>query len=582
MNDKIYSFSPFGYEGTLVNIQTDLRDGIPSIDIVGIADSQVKSTREIVKGALINSNFQIPQKRILISASPADIKKDNSLDLAFATSIQSEIDNFMDEPCLVLGELELSGNIRPVKASYAATEIAKKFNINNILCCEENAKEIKEISGIKIAIAENLQEAVEKLKDKNNFISINNNNSNKNENSVEFNNDIEPIEETKLKGHYETLRALEIAAAGKHNIILVGEPGSGKTYIPQTVIPAITPKLTENENTEQNKIKSLTGFPIKNNNAPFRMPHQSASIEGMIGGGINCKPGEITLAHNGTLFLDEAAEFRTSVLQTLRVPLETNKVTLSRAGRSTVFPANFQLAISTNPCPCGCLGNEDKICLCSANAVEAYWKKFSGPLLDRIEIKNYVKKDENDERILSIDEMRSHVANAIKIQRDRGIYNTDLNTEQINNLCKLDNQSAKYLEHFSFENGLSSREVYNILRTSLTIANMDNREKIELNDLKESCKLNKKFNPWNLLEKVNLYTDTIKEYPSKVIELLSENNKTNTSALTLAIKENLKDLNENQKIELLTNIIKEIQTDLKQSNQQTNEIEITQINNKKR
>ena len=269
-----------------------------------------------------------------------------------------------------------------------------------------------------------------------------------------------------LKGYSKALRAISIAVAGKLNILAYGAPGCGKTMLLQGLIPYLTPCLTVEELESVKRLYALAGMEYNTDNAPFRMPHQTASIEGMCGGGPNLRPGEISLAHNGTLFLDEAAEFRSSVLQMLRVPLETKQITLSRAGRSTVFPANFQLAMAVNPCPCGNYGEMKNICLCSAKSVELYWQRFSASLLNRIQIKIHVEKDEGETESVSLEKLREQVASAYRIQRKAGKFNRDLAV-------------PGYIE-----------------KVALTIANMDNREFIEHCDVEEAEELVK--NPFYL------------------------------------------------------------------------------------
>ena len=264
-----------------------------------------------------------------------------------------------------------------------------------------------------------------------------------------------------LKGYSKALRAISIAVAGKLNILAYGAPGCGKTMLLQCLIPYLTPCMTVEELESVKRLYALAGMEYNTDNAPFRMPYQTASVEGMCGGGPNLRPGEISLAHNGTLFLDEAAEFRTSVLQMLLVPLESHSTTLSRAGRSTIFPANFQLAMATNPCPCGNYGEKGKICLCSPRAVQLYWKKFSQPLLDRIQINIHVEKDESETESVSLEELREQVANAYRIQREVGRFNRDL---------ALSGDSIKS----------------NIEKVALTIANMDNRRVAEQCDIDEA------------------------------------------------------------------------------------------------
>ena len=264
-----------------------------------------------------------------------------------------------------------------------------------------------------------------------------------------------------LKGYSKALRAISIAVAGKLNILAYSAPGCGKTMLLQCLIPYLTPCMTVEELESVKRLYALAGMEYNTDNAPFRMPYQTASIEGMCGGGPNLRPGEISLAHNGTLFLDEAAEFRTSVLQMLLVPLESHSITLSRAGRTTIFPANFQLAMAVNPCPCGNFGEKDKICICSPKAVQLYWKKFSQPLLDRIQINIHVEKDESETESVSLEELREQVANAYRIQREVGRFNRDL--------------------------ALSGDRIKsNIEKVALTIANLDNRRVAKQCDIDEA------------------------------------------------------------------------------------------------
>ena len=491
---QVYTFSPFGYEGTVVQVETDLRPGIPAFDIVGLADSAVKETRERIQSAFRNSGLEFPAERVLQSLSPADLRKDAPMDLSMALGILGQTNKYpVTEPVLALGELELSGGIRPVRGAVAAVNTAKAAGIKNVVCDPTTAELLKNIDGIKILTAESLKEVNEKLLQPNVFQKTEP--VIENTETVQFNDEWmedfkEALENLPMDGHFETIRAIEIAVAGKHNILATGAPGCGKTLLTQTLMPALTPKLTEEEAKQITRINSLAGLdsPKRDNLIPpFRMPHQTATIEGMCGGGPNCRPGEVSLSHKGTLFLDEAAEFRSSVIQQLRVPLESRQITLSRAGRSTTYPADFQLAMAMNPCPCGCYGSPDKICLDSARSIEQYWKKISDPLLDRVEIKTFVQKDVKDTRKISIEEMKAQIATAFEIQRKRGVYNSHMTPEDIQKYCKLDNESQAYLD--KEEDKLTPREKSNLLKLSLTIANMDGREEIHINDIKEAREL---------------------------------------------------------------------------------------------
>lgn len=514
-NANIYTFSPFGYEGSLVTVESDVRKGLPAVDIVGLADGLVKESRERMITAFKNTNTNFPSERVLISLSPADLRKDNPMDLAMAVSILNQTNNFSKENILVLGELELNGEVRPVKGNEAAVRDAKAKGITNIVCNSVTKNIIENIEGINICTIDNLSEVTKKLSDIKNFIPTQIQN-NKKDNSVTFNNEYFSSEDklnSMIKGNYQTIRALEIAAAGKHNIINVGEPGCGKTLLTLNILPVITPKLTEEESITKNRIWSLCGLEKPNdkykNIAPFRMPHQTCSIEGMCGGGPNCRAGEISLSHNGTLFLDEGAEFRSSVLQMLRVPLENQSITLCRAGRSTTYPADFQLAINVNPTPSGIWpDSKNKPCLDGTHSIEMYWKKFSDPLLDRIEIKNKVIKDENDTRTTTITQMRNEITDAYKIQRERGIYNSRLSAMDIDKYCKLEKKDDEYFKKQIEKNNFTPRQINNTLKVALTIANMDGRKNIQTNDLKESISLIQ-----NVFEKTNEY----KHEPSNLI-----------------------------------------------------------------
>ena len=411
----IYSFSNLGYEGCLITIEVDLRSGIPATDIVGISDGAVKETRERVQIAIRNSGLEYPSERVLIALSPADLKKEGTgFDLSIALGILQK--NFT-ENVLVMGELELSGAIRPVRGVYAACSTALASGIQYAIVPMENLNEALE-SGIKAIGCATLSEAFnlpEELSTRK-IASVGGYDE-----TISFR---EPDSEykDKIEMTEKEMLALVVGASGRFNMMFTGSPGCGKTMLMQ-YMQYLTPSLTEEESKSVKRIYSLAGLSLKDENRtypPFRIPHQTASIEGICGGGPNCRPGEITLAHNGVLFLDEAAEFRSSVLQMLRVPLENKSITLSRAGRTTVYPANFQLLMACNPCPCGNLGSKDKICLCSAKSVEQYWKKFSAPLLDRVPIKIHIDPEKGERKEYSLEELQTYVMTATVESRKLG------------------------------------------------------------------------------------------------------------------------------------------------------------------
>mgnify|MGYP006316448741 FL=1 len=466
----IYSFSPFGYDGSIVSVEIDLRSGIPATDIVGISDGAVKETRERVQCAIRNSGLEYPSERVLISLSPADLKKEEAgFDLPIALGILQK--NFT-ENVLVMGELELSGRIRPVRGVHAACSTALSSGIKYAIVPMENLNEALE-SGIKAIGCDTLYEAY-KLPDALSTRQIATVDSY--DNTISFR---EPDEKLSIKMTEKEMLALVVGASGRFNMMFFGSPGSGKTLLMQ-YMQYLTPSLTEEESMSVKRIYSLAGYGNKDENKvypPFRTPHQTASIEGIYGGGSNCRPGEITLAHNGVLFLDEAAEFRSSVLQMLRVPLENKTITLSRAGRSTTYPANLQLLLALNPCPCGNYRSKDKICLCSAKSVDMYWKKLGGSLLDRVPIRLHIDPSEGERKEYTLEELQSYVKRATEESRLLGITFRDLTVEQIYALIPAN--VFDRLTMIAEKKEMSERSRYDLCKIWLTIVSAfgDSEEK---------------------------------------------------------------------------------------------------------
>lgn len=468
----IYSFSPFGYDGSLISVEVDLRRGIPATDIVGLADGSVKETRERVQIAIRNSGLEYPSGRVLIALSPADLKKERAgFDLPIALGILQK--NFT-ENVLVMGELELSGAIRPVRGVYAACSTALTSGIQYAIVPMENLNEALE-SGIKAIGCATLSEAFnlpEELSTRK-IASVGGYDE-----TISFR---EPDSEykDKIEMTEKEMLALVVGASGRFNMMFFGSPGCGKTRLMQ-YMQYLTPSLTEEESKSVKRIYSLAGYGNKDENKvypPFRIPHQTASIEGICGGGPNCRPGEIALAHNGVLFLDEAAEFRSSVLQMLRVPLENKSITLSRAGRSTTYPANFQLLLALNPCPCGNLGSKNKTCFCSAKFVEQYWKKFPAPLLDRVPIKIHIDPEKGERKEYSLEELQSYVKRATEESRRLGISFRDLTVEQIQEMLPV--YVYERLTKIADEYGWSKRRRFDLYRVWITIVSAfgDSEEK---------------------------------------------------------------------------------------------------------
>lgn len=480
----IYSFSSFGYEGALVSVEVDLRSGIPAVDIIGLSDSSVAVVRDRVRSAFSNSGFAFPSKRVLISLSPADLKKEGAaFDLSIALAVLAKSEVYCVDNVLVMGELELSGMVRGCSGVYAALTTAVGAGIKYAIIPKDSENTIP--PGIKVARVKSLAEAKAALRLIGNDEIFSESSVKVNlEKQIEFVSVSEDESIDDIRGLDGLKYAATVAIAGRHNIMVWGSPGCGKTLI-LSKLPQLMPNLTPDEAQSVTRIHSLAGLMRADesfkNIRPFRMPHQTASIEGICGGGSNCRPGEISLAHNGVLFLDEAAEFRSSVLQMLRVPLESNAITLSRAGRSTVYPAKFQLAMASNPCPCGNYGVPDRVCLCSATAIEQYWRKFSGPLLDRVAIRYNCSNPITHCPTMTLQYCRELIERAWLRQLDRqGKLNQDLDPSEVNNFITLTDNAKDYLDGETVRNSYSPRTVSNILKVARTIADMETDSIAEL------------------------------------------------------------------------------------------------------
>lgn len=487
----VRSFSPFGYESSMVTVEVDLRRGIPAVDVVGLADGSVAASRERVRSAIMNSGFEFPSERVLISLSPADLKKEGGMfNLAVALGILSEKDSLKTEDVLVIGELSLHGEVLPVRGIYAALQTASSQGIKYaIIPYTENFDFDSIPEGISVCRVTNLRQAYEALKSNCSPEHFSyKRESHGNGFKVEFDKISEEGSLDEINGNNGLKYAMAVAVAGRHNILAYGRPGCGKTLVLQKM-PQLLPKLTEDEVPAVDRIYSIAGLGgcIVNHTRPFRMPHQTATIEGMCGGGHNCAPGEISLAHNGVLFLDEAMEFRSSVLQMLRVPIESGQITMSRAGRSTTYPARFQLAMATSPCPCGNLGTNDRMCLCSAKSIEQYWKKMSGPLIDRIGIRIDCNNDNKTES-LTLEEMRKMVKRAWERQYKRqGKLNEDLNPKEVHDYIELSPVAKSHLDEVE----LSPRGIVQVMKIARTLADMADEEldTVQVSDVIEAVNL---------------------------------------------------------------------------------------------
>ena len=499
MHTKIYSEALYGIEGIPIIIEVNISEGLPKFDVVGLPDQAVNEAKERVIAAINNSDRFFPPKRITINLAPADLKKTGSMyDLAFALGILSSsaqifFSDFMDKT-IILGELALDGSVREVKGIFSMLLNAKELGIKNAIIPFNNMEEANIIDGLNLYPVKTLKDAIDSIEGKKTPIIS--------DGKFNFNNDYEEnIDFSDVKGQEYAKRAAMIAAAGGHNFIMIGSPGCGKTLIAKR-IPTILPPLTFEEAIEVTKIYSSYGLLSKDmpivKKRPFRIPHHTSSYVSLVGGGRNIKAGEITLAHNGVLFLDEFVEFQSSALQTLREPMEEKVVTISRANGSISFPANFTLIAAMNPCPCGYYGDEKHICKCSEIARKRYIAKLSGPILDRIDISIEVRAIDYNKMISKADgesssAMRNTVIAARKKQEKRfkenGIKifsNSSMGIKDIEKFCIMDDKARNILNIAMEKFSMSARSYNKVLKVSRTIADLEDKDIIGIDHITEA------------------------------------------------------------------------------------------------